>query len=367
MHLWEKVFTMPNCRKVLPLIFHTITAMILVTGGTGLLGSHFLFELLKEGEKVRATCRSSSNLDEVKEIFRYYTDEADELLSHIQWIEADMLNYPEVFEALEGIEKVYHCAATVSFDPAHRAKMIRDNTLGTENIVNAALERGIKKLLHVSSSSAIGKAPDASLANEGMIWTESPSNTGYSISKFRSEMEVWRGIQEGLNAVIVNPTIVLGPGFWNKGSSKIFSRVDKGLKYYSNGITGYVSVWDTVKASIILMKSDINGERYILSSENLTYRNVFDMVAEALGKQKPTVEGTQFLTELAWRADWVKSKLLRLGKLTFSKENIRVSRSVARFDNAKIKNAIDFEFEPIQTVVDRIADYYTDKRYDRDL
>jgi nucleoside-diphosphate-sugar epimerase len=115
------------------------------------------------------------------------------------------------------------------------------------------------------------------------------------------------------------------------------------------------------------MKSDINGERYILSSENLTYRNVFDMVAEALGKQKPTVEGTQFLTELAWRADWVKSKLLRLGKLTFSKENIRVSRSVARFDNAKIKNAIDFEFEPIQSVVDRIADYYTDKRYDRDL
>jgi nucleoside-diphosphate-sugar epimerase len=332
--------------------------MILLTGATGLLGSHLLYELLKEGKKVTAIYRSRKNMPELRKVFSYYTDKPSEMMESANWIEADMLNYDDVLEATQGITEIYHCAAIVSFDPGQRAKMIHSNTEGTANIVNAAIENKIKKLVHVSSTSAIGKAPQGKLADETLIWTESKSNTGYSISKFKSEMEVWRAVQEGLNAVIVNPSIILGPGFWNHGSSSIFTKVDHGMKFYSHGMTGYVSVWDTVSAMIQLMESDLSGERFLVTSENLTYREIFDKVAEALNRPKPTVEGTYYMAELAWRLDWIKSKLLGFGEHTFSKERVRSARNVSRFDNSKIKGAIGIEFEGIDEVVKKVSEFY---------
>jgi len=332
--------------------------MILVSGGTGLLGSHLLFELLKSDKQITAICRSKKNMPEVLKVFGYYSDKPAELLEKVKWIEADMRNYHDILDAMEGISEIYHCAAIVSFDPGERLNMIKSNTEGTANMVNAAIEYKVKKFVHVSSTSAIGKPPEGKLADETMIWTESKTNTGYSISKFKSEMEVWRGIEEGLNAVIVNPSIILGPGFWNHGSSSIFTKVDHGMKFYSYGMTGYVSVWDVVRAMLGLMESDISGERFLLTSENLTYREIFDKIAEALNRSKPTVEGTYFMAELAWRLDWIKSKLLGLGEHTFSKERVRAARNVAEFDNSKIREALGIEFEAIDTVIKKVSEFY---------
>jgi nucleoside-diphosphate-sugar epimerase len=332
--------------------------MVFLTGATGLLGSHLLYQLLKEGKSVLALRRSMKNLPELQKVFSYYTDKPAELLDRVNWINADMLSYDDILEAMEGVKEVYHCAAVVSFDPAERTGMIRSNTLGTANMVNAALENKVRKFVHVSSTSAVGKVPGDKPVNESMVWSESKSNTGYSISKFRSEMEVWRGIQEGLNAVIVNPSIILGPGFWQHGSSSIFTKVDHGMKFYSYGMTGYVSVWDTVNAMMQLMESEISGERFLVSSENLTYKDIFEMVAEALDRPKPSIEGTVFMAELAWRLDWIKSKLFGIGEHTFSKERVRSARNVTKYDNTKIREALGFEFEAIDSVVKKVAQFY---------
>ncbi|MDF1573520.1 MAG: NAD-dependent epimerase/dehydratase family protein [Bacteroidales bacterium] len=332
--------------------------MILVTGGTGLLGSHLLYELVKSGKEVTAIRRSEKHMPEVLEVFNYYEDDLTAMLEKIRWVEADMLNFQDMLEVMEGVKEVYHCAAIVSFDPNLHAQMIRSNTDGTANLVNAALESGVRKFLHVSSTAAIGKPVGDNLADETLIWTESKANTGYSISKFRSEMEVWRGIQEGLNAVIVNPSIILGPGFWDHGSSSIFKKIDKGLKFYSHGVTGYVGVWDVVRIIRQLMESDISEERFLVTAENLTYREVFNMVADEMGRKRPNIEGTKFMSELAWRADWLRSKALRIGEHTFTRERVRAARNVVRYDNAKVRKALDFEFEPVDSVIKKVVAYY---------
>ena len=263
--------------------------MILVTGGTGLLGSHLLLGLVREQTEVVALKRSSSDMEEVKRVFGYYTgseDELSKLYGRIRWVDADLLNQVDMEQALEGVDRVFHCAAMVSFQPRDRQKMIRFNTDSTACLVNACLAKGVQKLLHVSSTSAIGRSPDGSAATESLIWAHTKTSTGYAESKFRSEMEVWRGMEEGLNAVIVNPSIILGPGFWNRGSSSMFSRVDGGLKYAAPGITGYVGVQDVVDAMIRLMNSDITGERFILSEGDYSYEEVFGMIGKALGKAR---------------------------------------------------------------------------------
>ncbi|MCF8224581.1 MAG: NAD-dependent epimerase/dehydratase family protein [Bacteroidales bacterium] len=332
--------------------------MILVTGGTGLLGSHLLYDLLKDNQKVIAIRRSDVNMHEVAGVFSCYHKEPLDLIDRINWVEADMLNYQDMLEVMHGVKAIYHCAAIVSFDPAKRAMMISSNVTGTANIVNAALEQGVNKLVHVSSTSAVGNPGPDQLANESMVYTASKANTGYSISKFRSEMEVWRGIQEGLNAVIVNPSIILGPGFWERGSSSIFTKIDQGLKFYSNGVTGYVGVWDVVRAMRLLMDSGISGERFLVTSENLSYKEVFDRVADALGRRRPGIEGTFLMTELAWRLDWFKSKFLGIGEHTFTSERVRAARNVVRFDNSKIKEVTGMEFEGIDSVIRKVADHY---------
>lgn len=329
--------------------------MILVTGGTGLLGSHLLYKLTAEGKDVMALKRVSSDVSEAKQVFSYYPN-GKALFEDINWVDGDILNYADILELMEDVDEVYHCAAIVSFEPKLKAKMIEQNMKGTAHLVDAALAHGVKKFLHVSSTSAIGKAPEGQQCDETMVWAEGKSNTGYSISKFRSEMEVWRGIEEGLNAVIVNPSIILGPGFWDRGSSSIFSTINKGMRFYTKGITGYVGVWDVVDSMYELMKNGISGERYLLTTENYSYKAVFEMVAEAINKPKPRTEATIFLGELAWRLDWLKGVFG--GTHTLTKEKIRSSRKVRYFSNAKIKETIGMEFEPIEEVIEKVAGFY---------
>lgn len=332
--------------------------MILVTGGTGLLGSHLLYSLINDGKKVRAIKRKSSNLEEVRKIFSLYSKDTESLFRKIEWVDADILIPESLEDVMEGIEFVYHAAAFVSFDPSERTLLIKNNIEGTANIVNACQHAGIKKLLHVSSTAALGRSSDEDLINENMMWIPDKENTGYSISKFKSEMEVWRGIEEGLNAVIVNPSIIFGPGFWDKGSSSMFSTIKKGMKYYTNGVTGYVGVKDVVLSMRKLMESDISGERFIVSAENLSYKEVFTLIANALNVKAPSVKATPFLAGMAWRMDAFRS--IFGFKRVITREMAVSGMNVSRFSNKKIKESTGIDFEPIHSVVENMAQFLKD-------
>lgn len=324
--------------------------MISLTGATGLLGSRLLFDLLSSGEeKIRALKRESGNIETVRKIFSYYTDKPDDLFKRIEWIDFDILDIDSVTESLKGTSKLYHVAAIVSFSPKDRVKMIKDNVLGAENIVNACLELNIEKLCHVSSTSAIGNAPEGEFSDEKLVWRPDKMNTAYSISKFHSEMEVWRGIEEGLKAVIVNPSIILGPGFWDKGSSLMFNTVYKGLRFYTEGVSGFVSLKDVSDCMIKLMDSDIYGERFIISAENLSYKEVLDNIARSLNVKPPSIEAGPVLTRMAVFADSLRS--IFTGKRIISKEAAFSSIKKVYFSNEKIKKAIGKEFESINETI----------------
>jgi dihydroflavonol-4-reductase len=333
--------------------------MDLITGGTGLIGSHLLYQLVREGKPVKAIRRSTSNLDRVKKTFSYYSSNAEEMFSRITWVEGDLLDLESLSEALDGIERVYHCAAMVSFAPEYRNQMMKNNVSGTANVVNACLEQEIKKLCFVSSTVAIGYRQEEAV-DETLIWKYSKYRSAYSVSKYRSEMEVWRGIGEGLHAVIVNPSIVIGPGDWDRSSSTIFKPVWKGLHFYTCGMTGYVDVWDVVQAMISLMESTISGERFILSSENLSYREVFTLVAKALDKKPPERFAPPFLTGLAWRIDWLVSKLL-FRPPEFTKETARSAHHQTRFSNKKTREAIGITFKTIEQSISETANIFLEE------
>ena len=257
---------------------------------------------------------------------------------------------------LEDVNQVYHCAAMVSFQPRDRQKMIRFNTDATESLVNACLSAGVEKLVHVSSNSAIGRPPEGSPADESMIWSPGKTSTGYAESKFRSEMEVWRGMEEGLKAVIVNPSIILGSGFWKRGSSSMFSRVAGGLKYGAPGITGYVGVQDVVSAMIQLMKSDISGERYILNGGNYSYLEVFGMIGQALGVPRNLKQVSPALLKRLSRLDAFAAFFT--GKRMLTSEHIRAAFGEVQFSSEKVCTALGMDFTPISEVIGEIAPLY---------
>lgn len=321
--------------------------MVFVTGGTGLLGSHLLLQLIKEGVSVKALIREKSNINNVLSTFSYYITNPDEAFSKIEWVNGDLMDYDSILNILNEVKEVYHVAALVSFNLKEKQEILNINVNGTANIVNAALETGVKKLCFVSSSSAIGKPAEGVLADENTIWKSRKGNSVYGISKFQSELEVWRSIEEGLNAVIVNPTIIIGPGNWNRGSSSIFSSVQKGMKYYTNGTTGFVDVRDVVQCMITLMKSEFSGERFILSEDNYSYKDIITMIANALNVKAPYKYANGLKTSLAWRLEAVKSKILGIyPKIT--KETALASHSQTEFSNEKVKETLNFEFIPIE-------------------
>jgi nucleoside-diphosphate-sugar epimerase len=332
--------------------------MILVTGGTGLVGSHLLFDLITKGEKVRALKRASSKIELVRKTFAYYSDKADELFDKIEWFDGDMLDHFSLEDALEGIEYVYHCAALVSFRKEDKKNMIDINVEGTRNLVDACLDAKIKKFCMVSSIAALGSPEEGEdTVTEKTPWSPEEKRSGYSVSKFQSELEIWRGIEEGLNAVIVNPSIILGPGQWDKGSSLLFSTVAKGLKYYTKGVTGYVDVRDVSKSMVQLMESEISKERFILNGEDCSYEFIFKSIAKHLGMEGPTKYASPKMTEFGWRLALVKSIFL-FQKSGFTKETARASHNVKYFSNQKIKDALNFEFIPIEKSIKDTVKHY---------
>ena len=324
--------------------------MIFITGGTGMLGAHLLFDLTNSGSRVRALRRKNSDLEQVRKIFSWYSDDADRLFGQIEWVEGDVLDKPGMLEALVGVDTIIHAAAKVSFDPRDHATMLHENEKGTANLVDLALELNIPRFCQVSSVAALGDYQPGVPVDETFSWKNDRQRSAYSESKFLSEMEVWRGIQEGLSAVIVNPSIILGPGNWNNSSPRLFKTIGQGLKFYTSGITGYVDVRDVSLAILLLLKSEdwetIKNQRYILSAENHSYQEIFNRIAVALKRPKPSIRASRLMLNLGWRVSRMIS-LLTGGQPTLTKETARSSIKVSEFNGSKITRVIDFVYTPI--------------------
>ncbi|HEX3008962.1 MAG TPA: NAD-dependent epimerase/dehydratase family protein [Bacteroidales bacterium] len=331
--------------------------MNLILGGTGLVGSHLLLELLSKGEKVKALIRPTSSKNQILNTFKYHTANADELFSRIEWIEGDIMDYNSVIGALAGTKFVYHCAALVSFSPRHKELLLRNNVDGTANVVNACLKHGGIKLCFVSSIAALGHSESLEEVTEAHMWKPTIKRTVYSVSKFKSEMEVWRGIEEGLEAVIVNPSVILGPGNWKSGSSSFFPFVHKGLRYYTKGVTGFVDVRDVAKAMVQLMQSPLKNDRFILSAGNKSFKELFGLIAEALNVKPPKVEATPLLLSLASKLDGLRSALT-FSERKISDDTISAATGKNFYSNKKICTALGFQFRPLQETVKDCAGMY---------
>lgn len=324
--------------------------MNLVTGASGLVGSHLLIHLLSDGQRVRAIYRNKESQERTKKNFELHGEQTVALLDAVEWVKGDVLDILSLEEAIIGVEYVYHCAALVSFKKSDKDILFKTNIEGTRNLVNVCLNSSIKKLCHVSSTAAIGKALGKDKASEDLPWKKEKDTSNYSVSKHHAEMEVWRGIEEGLNAVIVNPSIILGPADWGRGSSELFSKVWKGLKYYTLGKNAFVDVRDVVSCMRNLMKSDISGERFLVVSENLTYQELFNLIAKYLKKPAPTVRVKAWFLDIIWRVELFRAFLFRSSPLV-TKETARSSMSVSSYSNNKIVKAINFEFMPVEKSV----------------
>jgi nucleoside-diphosphate-sugar epimerase len=294
---------------------------ILVTGGAGLVGKELITQLLEKGGKVTAIFNKTALPD-------FNTD-------LLQQVHCSILDVAGLEETMQGIQQVYHCAGFVNFNPSRKKELFKINIEGTANVVNAALNTGVKKMVHVSSVAALGRIRENETINETMNWTEETSNSNYGQSKYLGEMEVWRGTGEGLEAVIVNPTIILGGGNWKSGSSQIFKSAYEEFPWYAEGVTGFVDVRDVAKAMIALMESNISNQRFILSAEDRSYQQVFNLIAKAFNKKPPYKAVTPFLAKLIWRLEAVKSFLTKKDPLV-TKETAVTALATVHFDNSKL-------------------------------
>ena len=313
--------------------------MILVTGGTGLVGSHIIYDLVTSGKKVRALRRKVSSMSVVNRLFSSIPD----FLENIEWVQGDVNDLFSLDEAMNKVDTVYHSAAFISFYQSDRSKMSKINVEGTANMVNMALKNDVKRFCHVSSVAALGRISGEKFVNEDSWWKTSSKNSNYAISKYGGEREVWRGMEEGLSAFIISPTIVLGPGEWRTGSTQLFSQVWKGLSFYTLGKTGFVDVRDVSKAAIQLMDNGVRDSRYIINSENVTYKYVIDHIAENFKRKKPRFKVNSLMAEIGWRFETFKSWITNRKPL-ITKETARNGLMEWHYSNEKIKKELNFDF-----------------------
>ncbi|MEM1328624.1 MAG: NAD-dependent epimerase/dehydratase family protein [Bacteroidota bacterium] len=317
---------------------------IFVTGGTGFLGSYLLRYLVQGGGvRVRALKRANSDM-------RLVVPVADQ----IEWIEGDILDISVLEDAMQDVDQVYHAAAIVSYSPNDRDQMHEVNVQGTANVVDVALDSNIKKLVYVSSIAALGRIPKSNRLDERAEWQGDEGQSQYAITKYLAELEVWRGIAEGLNAAMINPSVILGGGFWKRGTGKLFMNAWKAFSFYPQGGTGFVDVRDVAKAAIRLMQSDITAERYIINGANWSYKEQMDAMSSTLGKKSPRIKVTPIIQEVAWRAAALSSLLLRRTPF-ITKETARMSANRFYYDASKSIADLNLSYTPLGQTIQETA------------
>jgi dihydroflavonol-4-reductase len=327
--------------------------MVLVTGGTGLVGAHLLIHLLEKGENVRAIYRNLNSTKKTKALFALYKKDA--LYDSIHWIEGDILDISSLANAFHEVDYVYHCAAMISFDPKEEDQVRKINIEGTANIVNFCLANQVKKMCHVSSIAALGDlAEHESIITEETEWNPEKPHSDYAISKYGAEMEIWRAQQEGLEVVIVNPGVIIGPGFWDQGSGELFTKVKNGLAFYTKGSTGFVAVSDVIDIIYQLMKSSICGERFTLIGQNIVFKDLIVSIADSLKVKRPQYHATPFMMNTLSKLDWIASNIFGR-KRQLSKASARSSYSSNLYSNEKTKNALNITFKDVPDYIKEIT------------
>lgn len=323
--------------------------MILVTGATGIVGSQIVRDLIQNKYTVRAIFRATSDTSWLSDIH-----------DSIEWAEADILDLPSLETAFEGVSHVVHCAAVVSFDNSNDQLMNRVNVEGTKNLLALSEKYKIKKFVHISSVAALGRSSNNSLITEEAKWVQSSLNTAYAISKYQSELEVWRAQEEGLPVVILNPSVVIGPGPWTNSSLNLFKHVKDGSPFYPIGSVNCVDVRDVSEAALKLVANEVEGERFILNGEMITYKSFFGLVAKAMNKKAPSIKINPSL------AIFVASLLKIVRALTGFKTNITreaviLSQLNILFSSKKAKQVLGINFRPVEESVTWTCQQIADK------
>lgn len=330
--------------------------MVFVTGSTGMVGARLIYDLDLKGEQIIALKRPGTSVNKFIKLVRFYTADPEALANRITWVEGDVLDYESLLLAIPNGAEVYHCAAYVSFSERKKSKIWETNVEGTANLVNACLINEASKLCHVSSIAAIGGKINDQVIDEYNPWSAS-GKSAYSLSKYYSELEIWRGVAEGLQVVIVNPAVILGPGIWNEGSAAFLPLVDKGLKFYTKGTTSYVDVRDVTRAMIYLMHSEQKAERFILASETFSYQEFFTSLAKSLGIKPPTIYANRILTGFAWLLMALVSFITRKpAKIT--RQTHRVSHITDAYNGNKYKQISGLDYIPIQKTIEDVTNHY---------
>lgn len=331
--------------------------MNLVIGATGIVGSHVVLKLLQKNEEVIATKQPTSDLKKVKELFSYYTSDSEHLFTKIKWVDMDIKDIYSIEEALNGVNTVYHCAGLVSFNNKKALQLKEVNETGTRNVVNACLQMKIGALCYVSSIATLNNLDVSLPITEDVFWKRSGKESNYAISKYNAEREVWRGIEEGLNAVIVNPGVILSPVFWKQSSSQIFERCAKGNKYYTNGIAAYISAFDVSDCMIKLVQKQQFGNRYILINENIPYKKFLTLVQQNLKVKTPSIMVSKHVLRFVSFLESIYCFLTQKEKkLTASIRNSLFNQQV--YSNQKVKNTLNFQFQSLEPTIEEICRYY---------
>lgn len=325
--------------------------MIFVTGGTGLVGSHLLLQLIERGEKVRALKRPNSNIRQVEKYFK--RNKSQEIFHKIEWIEGDILDIPFLTEALKGVKTIFHTAAYVSFDPKDEDKIIQTNVDGTEGLINEAIDSGVEEFIFLSSIAAMDDLnPVTKLIDEKSTWNNEASHSTYAISKYRSEMEVWRGSQEGLKVIVFNPSVIIGTFDGNRESERIFKNHVIN-RYAPTGGTGFIDVRDVISLMLKIYDLKLFNEKFILNAENKTYHEVLNHLAKKQGKDITVISNGVL------KAIQIFSTVGKLfGLPTISKGTYNALSTIIKYDNSKISSIVDHQFIPIKDALDYHYHHY---------
>lgn len=322
--------------------------MVLVTGGTGFIGSYIIKNLVEKGHSVRAIRRSPK--------LPFYIPK--EILNKVDWVDGDIIDIVSLNDSMKGINAVIHSAAIVSFSKKNRQQMYQVNVEGTANVVNAAIDNNIQRLLHVSSVAALGRTTKPSLVTEEKKWEDNNNNTHYAITKHHAEMHVWRGFAEGLEGVIINPGTVLGFGDWHQSSCAVFKNVYKEFPWYTTGINGFVSVDDVAETAVQLLFSEITQKRFIINSENWSFQQLFNTIADNFHKKRPHKEATKTIGEIAWRLEWLK-EIFTGKKALLTRETAKIAHSKTSFDNSAVLKILPgFQFTSLEIVIKNSCEKY---------
>ncbi len=333
---------------------HAEGDQILVTGGTGLVGSYLLLHMARQNIFPKALYRSVQSIDKTRRLFNLFGE--NKLFQKIRWVSGDVTDITTLDEALEGVKTVFHVAGKVSFAPRDKNELYRVNVEGTANMVNLALEKGVDYFMHVSSVAALNS--NENYITEEVIWSWNIPYHHYASSKYLGEMEVWRGIQEGLNACIVNPSVVIGPGFWDEGFGQVVKILyKKKLPFVFPGITGYVDARDVAKMMWMLYHKKIRSERFILNSENKSFKEVTRILARALEVKPPSFQPPEFLMRTGAGILNFFSILTGKGKL-IDPLTVKSLYASTFYSNEKITKTLAEKFIPVEESLKFTAGYF---------